>query len=104
MRYRGGAWTNERIARLGFLIGLGWYGDEIANDLSTSKINVYVQANRLGLSFRGAAFARKTDPINRAAQRRRITPDQLVERLLALICADQVLIDNILDDDVERAA
>lgn len=99
-------WTDERIARLGFLVGLGRCGYEIANDriISTTRNNVYREAHRFGLSFRAAALALKTDPINRAAKRRGITPEQLEERLLAEIRAAPALIDNILDDNEERAA
>jgi hypothetical protein len=97
-------WTDERLARLGFLIGLGWFGDKVAADFGTTSENVYRQAKRFGLSFREAAWLRERDHFRKAAEKRGITLDELLMRLLAEIEADPVLIDNILDDDVSRAA
>jgi len=52
-------WTGERIARLGFLLGLGWDAKRIAEDpiISSTPNNVHRQAQRFGLAFRAAAVA-----------------------------------------------
>ena len=52
-------WTGERIARLGFLLGLGWDAKRIAEDpiISSTPNNVHRQAQRFGLAFRAAAAA-----------------------------------------------
>ena len=44
-------WTGERIARLGFLLGLGWDAKRIAEDpiISSTPNNVHRQAQRLSL-------------------------------------------------------
>src|ERR1700730_3456060 len=49
-------WTGERIARLGFLVGLGWDANRMAEDpiiLATTN-NVHRQVQRFGLAFRAA--------------------------------------------------
>src|ERR1700730_8790795 len=50
-------WTGERIGRLGFLIGLGWDAQRIADDpaIASPPNNVYRQAQRFALGFRAAA-------------------------------------------------
>jgi hypothetical protein len=47
-------WTAERIARLGFLIGLGWEAKRVADDplIVSTPNNVHRQAQRFGLAFR----------------------------------------------------
>jgi hypothetical protein len=51
-------WTGERIARLGFLLGLGWDAKRIAEDpIIAYPNNVHRQAQRFGLAFRAAAAA-----------------------------------------------
>ena len=47
-------WTAERIARLGFLIGLGWEAKRVAEDplIVSTPNNVHRQAQRFGLAFR----------------------------------------------------
>ncbi len=52
-------WTGERIARLGFLLGLGWDAKRIAEDplITSTPNNVHRQAQRFGLAFRAAAAA-----------------------------------------------
>jgi hypothetical protein len=109
-------WTEVRVARLGYLVGIGWDGERIAADLGTNANNIYRQAARTGLSFHEATRMRKAmrkaqeqkpdEPIFAAAKRRRITRDELIDRLLEQIESDPVLIDNILDDAeyVARAA
>jgi hypothetical protein len=53
-------WTGERIARLGFLLGLGWDAKRVAEDLiiASTPNNVHRQAQRFGLGFRAAAASR----------------------------------------------
>jgi hypothetical protein len=57
-------WTGERIARLGFLLGLGWDAKRIADDPIIASIpnNVHRQAQRFGLAFRAAAAAMSLRP------------------------------------------
>src|SRR5919197_2630100 len=52
-------WTGERIARLGFLLGLGWDAKRIAEDpiIASTPNNVHRQAQRVGLAFRAAVAA-----------------------------------------------
>jgi hypothetical protein len=104
-------WTNERIARLGFLVGLGWDGERVARDpiINSTHNNVHKQAQRFGLSFRVAAHAivvphKSNCHMERAARKRGISRDELIQRLLSEIAADPNLINNILDDDAEAAA
>ena len=46
-------WTGERIARLGFLAGLGWTAKKIADDplIRSTPNNVYRQAARFGIAL-----------------------------------------------------
>ena len=52
-------WTGERIARLGFLLGLGWDAKRIAEDpiIASTPNNVHRQVQRFGLGFRAASAA-----------------------------------------------
>ena len=52
-------WTSERIARLGFLLGLGWDAARVAADpiIASTPNNVHRQAQRFGLAFRTASTA-----------------------------------------------
>jgi hypothetical protein len=107
---RGAArWTPERIARLGFLLGLGWDAKRVAGDpiIASTPNNVFRQAQRFGLGFRAAAAARREEvatPFKLAAAARGITEEMLIDKLLAEIDAAPALIDNILDDLDEAAA
>src|SRR6516162_6865006 len=100
-------WTGERIARLGFLLGLGWDAKRIAEDpiVASTPNNVHRQAQRFGLAFRAAAAAMSlrlpTDTVShldQAAVKRGITREAMIRLLLLEIAADPNLIDNILDD------
>jgi hypothetical protein len=100
-------WTGERIARLGFLMGLGWDGERISTDpiVRSTPNNIYRQAVRFGLSFRtfnSMAWAllppEATDHYDKAAQMRGLTRESLIRLLLIEIASDQHLLDNILDD------
>jgi hypothetical protein len=49
-------WVDERIARLGFLVGAGWDAKRIAGDpiIATTPKNVHRNVERFGLAFRAA--------------------------------------------------
>ncbi len=101
-------WTGERIARLGFLLGLGWDAKRIAEDpiISSTPNNVHRQAQRFGLAFRAAAAAmsRLTPDANTqfeaAAEKRGLTREAMIKLLLLEVASEPYLIDNILDDGV----
>jgi hypothetical protein len=99
-------WTHERIARLGFLVGLGWGAERISCDplIASTPNNVYRRAQSLGLSFRAARVMSLELPpeahlrFGGAASRRGLTPEALARRLLHEIASDPNLVENILDD------
>lgn len=105
-------WTEERVARLGFLMGLGWEAKQIAEDsiIASTPGNIYRQASRCDLAFRAAAVAQKTTlpcplpdvlaPFEAAASKRGLTCEALVHKMFAEIAASPCLIDNILDDGI----
>ncbi len=100
------SWTGDRIARLGFLVGLGWEARRIAGDplIGSTANNVHRQAQRFGLAFREVpATPTKLPPhvgtcFDKAAARRNLTRESLVRLLLIVIAEDAGLLDNILDD------
>ena len=99
-------WTGERIARLGFLLGLGWDAKRVAEDpiIASTPNNVHRQAQRFGLAFREAdALSLDLPPaayqrFGRAAEARGLTREALGRLLLREIASETHLIDNILDD------
>jgi hypothetical protein len=100
-------WTGERIARLGFLLGLGWDARRIAEDplIASTPNNVHRQAQRFGLAFRAAAaaLALRLPPeaaslYDQAAAKRSLTRESMIRLLLLVVAADPALLDNILDD------
>jgi hypothetical protein len=100
-------WTGERIARLGFLIGLGWDSVRVAADpiIASSPNNVHRQAHRFGLGFRAAAaeLSSQLPPeaathFGAAGLKRGLTRDAMIRNLLIVIADDPSLLDNILDD------
>ena len=100
------AWTQERIARLGFLVGVGRTADEIGADpiIRSTPNNIYRQTQRFGLSLKGPHdyFANHKDAkaaFDAAAQRRGMTRDELVKQIVLILGKEPALIDNILDDD-----
>ena len=100
-------WTGERIARLGFLLGLGWDAKRVAEDpiIASTQNNVHRQAQRFGLLFRTVATAWQLPPnassyFEVAAAKRSLTRDALIRLLLLEVAADPNLLDNILDDGV----
>ena len=98
-------WTRDRIARLGFLVGLGLDAEGIAHDPSvdTTPGNVRRQANRFGLTLRDPVGRRiPADICNRldeAARRRGLSRETLIRTLVLVAGADTSLLNNILDDD-----
>ncbi len=101
-----GHWSGERIARLGFLIGLGWDAKRIARDfiIHSTPANIYRQAQKFGLSFLaanvlGAPVSEKSlVTFDLAANRRGLSREGLVRLLVQTIAQEPLLIDNILDD------
>jgi hypothetical protein len=94
-------WTRGRIARLGFLIGAGLDGHRVAADpgIDTTPGNVYRVAKIWSLSFRAATrMAQGSVVFSKAAALRGISPEQLRERIFAVLESEPTLIDNILDD------
>ena len=100
-------WTGERIARLGFLIGLGRDANRVAEDpiVASTPNNVHRQAHRFGLAFRSVETAWNLPPsaaayYQAAAAKRSLTREAIIRLLLLEVAADPNLFDNILDDRV----
>jgi len=97
-------WTDERIARLGFLVGLGWSGERIAADplIRSTTNNIHRQAQRFGLRFRAAHQTDLKKPVrdilDSAAEKRGVTLDKLVQLILTTLAQEPNLIDSVLDD------
>lgn len=98
-------WTRDRVARLGFLVGLGLDVEGIADDpgVHTTPGNVRRQANRFGLALRAAADRRLPpnicDRLDAAATQRGLSREALIRALVVVAGSDPSLLDNILDDD-----
>ena len=99
-------WTGDRIARLGFLLGLGWDARRIAEDpiIASTPNNVHRQAQRFGLAFRAAAAAMSlrlppeaTRHFDLAAG---LTRESMIRVLLMEVATDPNLLENILDDGI----
>jgi hypothetical protein len=102
-------WTEDRIARLGFLVGLGWDAQRVADDpvIASNRNNVFRQVQRFGLGFRAAANAiaeelpeKVNSCLDKAALKRGITREAMIKSLLFEISSDTTLLDNILDDGI----
>jgi hypothetical protein len=99
-------WTGERIARLGFLLGLGWDAKRIAQDplITSTANNVHRQAQRFGLAFRAASASSFRLPpqaaslFDSAAEKRSLTREGIIRLLLTTVAAEPTLLENILDD------
>ena len=90
-------WTGERIARLGFLLGLGWEAKRIAEDpiICSTPNNVHRQAQRFGLAFRAVAAAtslRLPSEANgyfeAAAAKRNLTRETMIRLLLLEVASE----------------
>ena len=98
-------WTRDRVARLGFLVGLGLDVEGIAHDpvIDSSPGNVRRQVNRFGLALREAEDRRLSpdicDRLDTAARRRGLSREELIRTLVLVAASDPSLLDNILDDD-----
>ncbi len=83
-------WTKQRVARLGYLVGLGWDAKRIAADpfVQSTPNNIHVQAGRCGLSLRAARDegikvpAAIAGAYDRHARARGVTREALIVRLL----------------------
>ncbi len=94
------AWTGERIARLGFLAGLGWTAKKIADDplIRSTSNNVYRQAARFGIALsdgpQGQISVRlpiaNMAVVDRAAATAGITRDAYVRRWMIAATAEPV--------------
>ena len=92
------AWTAERNAWLGYLIGQGWDAKRIAEDplIRSTPGMVYRQAHKLGLSFTGAAAnagllrlpATVRAAYDRATARQGLQCDALIRRVVIAAAAD----------------
>ena len=99
-------WTSERIARLGFLLGLGWDSERIARDpiICSRPGTVIKQANRYGLSFmavRSVSFQVPREAVfvlDLAAGKRSITREALIKLIFLELANEPNLLENILDD------
>lgn len=101
------AWTRDRVARLGFLVGQGIDVDRVARDpgVATSPGNVRRQVNRFGLALRDAPLRRRLPAaveacLDAAATRRGLTRERLIRKLVLAAASEASLLANILDDDV----
>lgn len=99
------SWTLDRVARLGFLVGVGLDVQGIAQDpaVDTTPGNVRRQVNRFGLALRDTVDRRLSPEIcerlDVAARRRGLSREGLIHTLVIAAGSDPALIDNILDDD-----
>lgn len=100
-------WTNDRIARLGYLCGIGWDTEATAISIGTSPGNIRRQASLCGLSFRSRDALliievpkQEHSFFSNAARKRNITRDELIAHMLNIIATDKNLLDNIMDDDL----
>lgn len=101
-------WTQERVARLGFLVGQGWDAKRVARDpmIASTATNVHRQAQRFGLAFRDTPHGPFRLPggagalYDAAAAKRGLTREGLIQVLLVTAASDAGLIENILDDGV----
>ena len=98
-------WPQNRVARLGFLIGQGIDAARVARDplIASTTGNVHRQARRFGLAFHDATPLVRLPPhvarrCNAAATKRNMTREELCRLLLVAAGSDDGLIDNILDD------
>jgi hypothetical protein len=109
-KIRRSRWTGERIARLGFLIGLGLDAKSVAADpiISSTDGNVHRQVKRFGLNFRSAKDLlifhnipqECINNFDNAAKKRRMTTGELLHEIIKIITIEPYLLDNILDDGV----
>jgi len=98
-------WTEKRIARLAFLVGVGRRARDIAIDMDVSENSVFHQAARLTLHFRTVPNALiillspvACETFTKAAESRRMTPEKLLTIIAEICAAEPHLIQNILDE------
>src|ERR1700747_208246 len=100
-------WTWPRIARFGYLVGLGWDAERIAKDpiVRSTKSSLHLQEQRLGLSFLTSSVEGQitltpaADEHDEAAPAKRgLTRTALIRVLLHEIASEEHLLQNIMDD------
>ena len=100
------AWTEDRIALLGYMVGSGREVETIAEEMGTTAGNVYRQTARFGLSFRTAPGISMSPHTYRAvgasAHRRGTDTATIVNRVLRILGDDPTLLENVLDDEKSR--
>lgn len=101
-------WTQDRVARLGYLVGLGWPAERIAKDplINTQVSNVFKQVMRFGLSFREAKITNSNSVSSKTrsildleAEKRGMTPEKFIGYVINVLANEPTLLNNILDDD-----
>lgn len=101
-------WTQDRVARLGYLVGLGWPAERIAKDplINTQVRNVHRQVMRFGLSFREAKVTNSNSVSSKTrsvldleAEKRGMTPEKFIGYVMNVLANEPTLLNNILDDD-----
>ena len=101
------AWTEDRIAQLGYLVGTGREVETIAEEMGTTAGNVYRQASRFSLSFRtspGISMSTHTyKAVGAAAHRRGQDTATIVNKVLRILGDDPTLLENVLDDEYSKA-
>src|ERR1700752_4432858 len=100
-------WTNERVALLGFLVGLGWDSCQISKhpSINTTPNNVHRQVQRCGLSFRNACRLNKEDLkvqeniwafYASAAKDHGVSPESVILGLLIICAKNPTIFDNVM--------
>jgi hypothetical protein len=98
-------WSDEQIAKLGFLVGRGKTAKQIAIDMQLSETAVYKRAHRFGLRFRDvpneivvnlppAEFA---SLVARAAQYR-LSVTEASTKVLSVCAVEPYMMGNIIDE------
>ena len=105
-------WSEQRVARLGYLVGIGWDASRIAADpvVRSTAAEVHRLANRLGLRFRrtvdGAPLnldGQRMAYFDREARPRRLPTEALLRKLGEAI-ADERMVDQLLGPAPEPRA
>lgn len=108
-------WPPKRLARFGYLVGIGMGSLEIAEELGLSQERVWKAAERMGLKLHpkreGTVEAHVSVPfkvrehIDKCAKARGLGRSEFLRLLLHSIAEDGTdFIDNLIDDDVYAAA
>jgi len=104
LNYQKALLTYQRMARLGFLIGVGWDAKSIAEDpiIACTRSNVLRMARKYGLfdslTLGSLHDSRFSDVFRKAADKRGLSRYDLIRRILTEIAEEPYLLENILDD------